>query len=92
MRLPSSKCDVSIEMKGERTAQVQEVLMSNDIRFTIEQLMYLERIFPEITQSGSGYGDLQYQAGQRNVLNHIRNKANARLQYVPVQGDVLPRR
>ena len=93
MRLPSPKCDVSIEMKGERTsAGSRGITMSNDVRFTIEQVMYLERMFPEITMSGSGYGELQYNAGQRNVLNHIRGKAKARLQYVQVQGDVLPRR
>lgn len=51
-------------------------------RFSAEQVQYLERLFPEITSSGQSYADLQYQAGQRSVLEQIRRDAKVEVRYV----------
>lgn len=47
----------------------------------------MERLFPEITSSGQSYADLQYQAGQRSVLDQIRRDAKVEVRYV--QREVL---
>lgn len=92
MRLPSLKCDVSIEMKGERVSADSEVIMSAKVRFTAEQVAYLERLFPEITSMGMSYGELQYNTGQRSVLAHLKTLSNIGVQIVEIQGNSLPRR
>ena len=56
-------------------------------RFSVEQLLYLERLFPEINSSGQSYSELQYRAGQRSVLDQIRMDARIEVRYV--QREVL---
>ncbi|BAS69551.1 hypothetical protein [Pectobacterium phage PPWS1] len=56
-------------------------------RFSVEQVQYLERMFPEINSSGQSYSDLQYRAGQRSVLEQIRMDARVEVRYV--QREVL---
>ncbi len=51
-------------------------------RFSVEQVQYLERMFPEINSSGQSYSDLQYRAGQRSVLEQIRMDARVEVRYV----------
>lgn len=51
-------------------------------RFSAEQVQYLERMFPEINGPGQGFADLQYRAGQRSVLEHIRRDAMVEVRYV----------
>ena len=56
-------------------------------RFSAEQVQYLERMFPETNSPGQGFADLQYRAGQRSVLEHIRRDAMVEVRYV--QREVL---
>lgn len=51
-------------------------------RFSVEQVQYLERMFPEINSSGQSYSELQYRAGQRSVLEQIRMDARVEVRYV----------
>lgn len=51
-------------------------------RFSAEQVQYLEHMFPEINGPGQGFADLQYRAGQRSVLEHIRRNAMVEVRYV----------
>ena len=55
------------------------------VRFSIEQVTYLESLFPEVTSAGQSYGELQYRAGQRSVLNRIKAAGDVRIQLVQVQ-------
>lgn len=51
-------------------------------RFSVEQLLYLEKLFPEYSGSGQSYSELQYRAGQRSVLEQIRRDAKVEVRYV----------
>lgn len=51
-------------------------------RFSAEQVQYLERMFPETNGPGQGFAELQYRAGQRSVLEHIRRDAMVEVRYV----------
>lgn len=55
------------------------------VRFSIEQVQYLEEMFPEIVSGGQSYAELQYRAGQRSVLNVIKGRAMVRTVFVQVQ-------
>ncbi len=55
------------------------------VGFSLEQIHYLEEMFPEITASGQSYADTQYRAGQRSVLTLIKRVSNARFRYYIVQ-------
>lgn len=51
-------------------------------RFSAEQVQYLERMFPETIGPGQGFAELQYRAGQRSVLEHIRRDAMVGVRFV----------
>lgn len=56
-------------------------------RFSAEQVQLLEQMFPEQTGSGQSFSDLQYRAGQRSVLDFIKNSAMVEVRFV--QREVL---
>ena len=56
--------------------------VNNHPRFSAEQVQYLESVFPEFNSSGQGFAELQYTAGQRSVLEHIRRNAQVEVRYV----------
>jgi len=56
----------------------------NKIRFTQEQIQYLERLFPE--QVGLGkHDEIVYQRGQRSVLQLIKEQNKVEVRLVPLQ-------
>lgn len=55
---------------------------ANRPRFSAEQVQYLEGMFPEYTGSGQSFSDLQYRAGQRSVLDFIKQDAKVERRYV----------
>ena len=59
------------------------------VGFTLEQINYLEGVFPEITMKGQSYADSQFQAGQREVLRHIKSISNTRSRFYVIS-DAVP--
>lgn len=57
-------------------------------RFSVEQILLLESMFPEQIGSGQSFSELQYRAGQRSVLDYIKQAAMVEVRYV--QRQVLP--
>lgn len=55
---------------------------ANRPRFSAEQVQYLESIFPEYTSSGQSFSELQHRAGQRSVLDFIKQDAKVERRYV----------
>lgn len=51
-------------------------------RFSVEQVQYLEKLFPELTGPGQGFAEMQYRAGQRSVMDQIRRDAKVEVRYV----------
>lgn len=54
------------------------------IKFSAEQIRYLDSMFSEVSTSGQSYGELQFRAGQRNVLAFIKQQSDVEVQIVPV--------
>lgn len=54
------------------------------VRFTAEQIQYLEKIFPEQTGLGK-HDDIVYQRGQRSVLQYIKEQCRVEVRLVPIQ-------
>lgn len=58
------------------SAQKQEV------RFTQEQIQYLEKLYPEITTQAP-YQDVLFRMGQRSVLARIKELSKVEVRLVP---------
>lgn len=63
---------------------------TSKVFFSAEQVQYLENMFAEYSGSGQSYAELQYRAGQRSVVEHIKRVATVEVRYV--QREVLPQR
>lgn len=63
-------------------------MSKTSIRFSPEQIYHLEKMFGEVCSSGQSYAELQYRAGQRSVLSHIKSISNMEVQIVPVYRDL----
>lgn len=49
---------------------------SKNVRFTRQQLAYLETVFPEVLESGLAEAELRTRLGQRIVIAHIKNRVS----------------
>lgn len=53
-----------------------DLAVSKDVKFTRQQLAYLETVFPEVLEVGLTEADLRTRVGQRIVLAHIKNRVS----------------
>lgn len=53
-----------------------DLAVSKDVRFTRQQLAYLETVFPEVLEIGLTEADIRTRLGQRIVIAHIRNRVS----------------
>lgn len=58
------------------------------VGFTLEQINFLESLFPEVDMAGQSYGDLNYRAGQRSVLRAIKRGSNVHSRFYVISDPV----
>lgn len=58
-----------------------------DVRFTIQQIEWLERIYPEITAL-EDHGKMAYNLGQRSVINRIKQQSKVVNRNVSIASDL----
>lgn len=59
-------------------------MSTQKIRFSQEQIQYLERMFPEQISLGK-HDEIVYQRGQRSVLQLIKEQNKVEVRLVPIQ-------
>jgi len=59
-------------------------MSTQKIRFSQEQIQYLERLFPEQISLGK-HDEIVYQRGQRSVLQLIKEQSKVEVRLVPLQ-------
>lgn len=52
-----------------------------DIRFTVEQIQWLENMYPEIT-SLKDHDEMVFYAGKRDLINHIKRQSKVVTRHV----------
>lgn len=53
-----------------------DLAVSKDVKFTRQQLAYLETVFPEVLESGLPEAELRTRVGQRIIIAHIKGRVS----------------